>query len=539
MKQKLLRGSHAVGLAVRIIVSVIIIALIIWKYDELKNIDIRALVEASSGVAAAVASILGIYLLKSLVFVVPASLIYIAVGLAFSTHWAILINAVGILIEISATYLFGVIMGGPYVVNKLKKIKYGDKILELHGKNKLSAIFAIRAIPVFPIDIVSLFLGAVRMRFLPYVLLSLGGILPRVILFTILGDGLYDYVPMQKLAAIAAVLLPVALVVWVVRYAIKSGKKEEEYEKGPFEPVKESRRDVIFDTDIGPDCDDAGAFAIMAEMAKKYDIRILGAANCTSNPHGTDALAVLSEHFGLDIPLGEHRGYEILRNSDKYNRPLAKKYDIKAKNASPAAEFYKKLLSKAEDDSVTVISVGPLTNIAEILEKEPKLFNSKVNSIVAMAGKFPSGKEFNIESDIKAAKTVFEKFRNVIICSGFEIGKDIMTGFAEKPLKDSPVYDCYREYLGKKEPPLLRDSWDLTAVQYAFEGNGEFYSLSKPMKITVSDDGATSAVKDKYSNRYYIVQKEKNAGIADYLNSMLNTVIDNDNGEMYNDDTNE
>lgn len=541
MKKKLLRGSHAVGLAVRIIVSVIIIALIIWKYDELKNIDIRALVEASSGVAAAVASILGIYLLKSLVFVVPASLIYIAVGLAFPTHWAILINAVGILIEISATYLFGVIMGGPYVVNKLKKIKYGDKILELHGKNKLSAIFAIRAIPVFPIDIVSLFLGAVRMRFLPYVLLSLGGILPRVILFTILGDGLYDYVPMHKLAAIAAVLLPVALVVWVVRYAIKSGKKEEEYEKGPFEPVKESRRDVIFDTDIGPDCDDAGAFAIMAEMAKKYDIRILGAANCTSNPHGTDALAVLSEHFGLDIPLGEHRGYEILRNSDKYNRPLAKKYDIKAKDVSPAAEFYKKLLSKAEDDSVTVISVGPLTNIAEILEKDPKLFNSKVNSIVAMAGKFPSGKEFNIESDIKAAKTVFENFRNVIICSGFEIGKDIMTGFAEKPLKDNPVYDCYREYLGKKEPPYLRESWDLTAVQYAFEGNGNFYSLSKPMKITVSDDGVTSAVKDKYSNRYYIVQKAKNAEIAEHLNSIIrkDMIIDNDDGEMYNDDTNE
>lgn len=535
MKQKLLRGSHAMGLAVRIIVSVLIIALIIWKYDDFKNIDIRALVEASSGVVAAVATILGIYLLKSLVFVVPASLIYIAVGLAFPTHWAILINAVGILIEISATYLFGIIMGGPYVINKLKKIKYGDKILELHGKNRLSAIFAIRVLPVFPIDIVSLFLGAVRMRFLPYALLSLGGILPRVILFTILGDGLYDYVPMQKLAAIAAVLLPAALVVWVVRYAMKAKKKEDECEKGPFEPLRDSRRSVIFDTDIGPDCDDAGAFAVMASMAKKHDIKILGAANCTSNPCGTDALAVLSEHFGLDLPLGEHRGYEILKDGDKYNKPLAKKYGVKAKNVSHAADFYKKLLSKAENDSVTVITVGTLTNIAEILEKEPKLFNSKVNSIVAMAGKFPSGKEFNIESDIKAAQTVFEKFRNVIVCSGFEIGKDVMTGFAEKPMKDSPVFDCYRDYLGGNAP-YLRDSWDLTAVQYAFEGNGEFYSLSKPVKITVSDDGTISAEKNKYSNRYYIIQKAKNNEIAACLNSILleDCVIDNEDGEMYN-----
>ncbi len=539
MKEKMLRSSHAMGLAVRIVVSVMIIALIIWKYDDFKNIDIRALVEASSGIVAAVATILGIYLLKSLVFVVPASLIYIAVGLAFPAHWAILINAVGILIEVSATYLFGIIMGGPYVINKLKKVKYGDKILELHGKNRLSAIFAIRVLPVFPIDIVSLFLGAVRMRYLPYILLSLGGILPRVILFTILGDGLYDYVPMQQLATIAAFLLPVALIVWVVRYAMKSKKKEDEYGKPPFEAVKESRRYVIFDTDIGPDCDDAGAFAVMAKLAEKYDIRILGAANCTSNKHGTDALAVLSEHFGLDIPLGEHTGYEILPDGDKYNKPLAKKYDIKAKNAAPAAEFYKKILSKVENDSVTVISVGPLTNIAEILEKEPKLFNSKVNSIVAMAGKFPSGKEFNIECDIKAAAFVFENFRNVIVCSGFEVGHGIMTGFDEIPENDNPVCDCYEKFLGKKEPPFFRDSWDLTAVQYAFEGNGKYYSLSKPVRITVSDDGTTSAVKDKYSNRYYIVQKAKNAEIADYLNGILapNGKVDNNDDEMYNNDT--
>ncbi|MEE0675323.1 MAG: VTT domain-containing protein, partial [Ruminococcus sp.] len=59
--------------------------------------------------------------------------------------------------------------------------------VELQGKGKLSAIFAIRFLPVFPIDLVSLFLGAVKMKFLPYFLVSIGGILPRVILFTILG----------------------------------------------------------------------------------------------------------------------------------------------------------------------------------------------------------------------------------------------------------------------------------------------------------------------------------------------------------------
>lgn len=231
MKKMFQRSSHALGLAARIIVSVFIIALIIWKYDEFKNLDVRGLVEASSSVFTALLTIWGIYLLKSMVFVIPASLIYIAVGMAFPAHWAILINALGIFIEVAVSYLFGRIMGGEYVVNKLKKIKHGDKILELYGKNKLSAIFAIRFLPVFPIDLVSLFLGTVKMKFLPYFLVSIGGILPRVILFTILGDGLYDYVPMDKIAMVAAILLPVALIIWIIKYAMKTKKAEEAEEE--------------------------------------------------------------------------------------------------------------------------------------------------------------------------------------------------------------------------------------------------------------------------------------------------------------------
>lgn len=524
MKKSLLRSRHAVGLAARIIVSVFIIAVIIWKYDELKNVDIRAIVDASSGVFAAVAAILGVYLLKSVVFVVPASLVYIAVGMVFPAHWAILINAAGILLEVCATYLFGIIMGGPYVINKLEKTKYGDKILSLHEKNKLSAIFAIRFLPVFPIDLVSLFLGAVRMKFLHYLLISFGGIMPRVILFTILGDGIYDYFPMQKIVPVAAILLAVALVIWVIRYAINMSKSEEAQDKFPFEPIKDSRRNVIFDTDIGPDCDDAGAMAVLFEMAKKYEVKILGAANCTSNPYGNGAIRAIAEYFGYeDFNVGCHKGCELLKGFDKYNKPVTKKYMKYANSAihaDDAVSFYKKILSKAEDDSVTVIATGPLTNLAEILDKEPELFNKKVNSIVAMAGRFPKGKEFNVECDPQAAAAVFNKFKKIIVCSGFEVGSKVMTGFSAEQ-ENNPVFDSYKLYSGKKEPPYFRDSWDLTAVHYAFEGEGEFYSLSKAVKITVDDDGGIKAEKDKYSKRYYLIKKAENKKLEEYLNGFL------------------
>lgn len=228
MKKKKLDSKTVIGLAARIAVSFVIIAVIFWKYDELKNIDVRAIVDASGNFAIAVISILGVYLLKSLTFVVPASIVYIAVGMAFDWWIALLINAAGIALEVTATYFFGKIMGGKKVVEKVESTKYGEKLLKMQSKNKVSALLAIRFLPVFPIDIVSLLLGAMRTPFGQYTAVSLGGILPRVFLFTILGDGLYKYIPMQKLVIVAVILIPAALIAWVIRYAIKSTKNKKE-----------------------------------------------------------------------------------------------------------------------------------------------------------------------------------------------------------------------------------------------------------------------------------------------------------------------
>lgn len=230
MEEKKLRIKNILGLAARIAVSFVIIAVIFWKYDELKNIDVRALVDASESFAVAVISILGVYLLKSVTFVVPASIVYIAVGMAFDWWVALIINTVGIALEVISTYFLGRIMGGKKVVEKVEKTKYGEKLLKMQSKNKFSALLAIRFLPVFPIDIVSLLLGAMRTGFGQYMAVSLIGILPRVFLFTILGDGLYKYIPMQKLVIFAVILVPVALAVWVIRYVVKTVKSKNEEE---------------------------------------------------------------------------------------------------------------------------------------------------------------------------------------------------------------------------------------------------------------------------------------------------------------------
>lgn len=215
------RTKATVGALIRAAVAMIIFVIAVIEYDNLKNIDVRAIVEGSSSMLFAVLTIWGVYLVKSVLFIIPASLIYISIGMAFPTPVACLISLVGIILEVTATYFLGLFLGGEYVNKLLAKSKGGRKILEKKLNDNFPALLGIRALPVFPIDFVSLFWGASKCKFPRYFIASVVGIMPRVILFTILGDGIYDYIPIHLIIKIVIICIPVGTVIYLVRHFIK------------------------------------------------------------------------------------------------------------------------------------------------------------------------------------------------------------------------------------------------------------------------------------------------------------------------------
>ena len=218
------RTKETILALLRAAVAMTIFVLGVINYEKLKNIDVRALVEASTGMIAAIGTIFGIYIVKSVLFIIPASLIYISVGMAFTPLEAILINLIGIIIEVSVTYVLGLFLGGDYVNKLLSKSKGGQKILDMEISNRFSVLLGIRALPVFPIDFVSLFWGAAKCPFVKYFLASVIGIMPRVILFTILGDGIYDYIPIHLIIKIVIFAIPVGVVIYLTRHFLKMKK---------------------------------------------------------------------------------------------------------------------------------------------------------------------------------------------------------------------------------------------------------------------------------------------------------------------------
>ena len=155
-----------------------------------------------------------------------------------------------------------------------------------------------------------------------------------------------------------------------------------------------------------------------------------------------------------------------------------------------AVELYRKVLALQPDTSVTIVTVGFLTNISNLLQSKPdaysplsgaELVNAKVTNMVCMAGKFPSGKEFNVERDAKASINVFKNFPRPVILSGFEIGNRIHTGIPliqNDRIKNSPVKDVFRISIPlDPEDKGGRMSWDQTAVLVAARGYKPYYKL--------------------------------------------------------------
>lgn len=209
----------------RCVIALALFAIAIIYYDELSNVNVATLVAGTDKVAVMIGIILALYFVKALVFVIPASLVYVAVGVILTPTLAVAVNLTGIFIEVSVTYLLGRFLGKDAVFRLLTKKEAGKKLLEKDIQSKASALLVIRAVPAFPIDFVSLLYGASGCAYLKYALLSLAGISWRVILFTLIGDGVFSWIPLDTIILIAICLIPVGVIYYLIKKFVLDPKK--------------------------------------------------------------------------------------------------------------------------------------------------------------------------------------------------------------------------------------------------------------------------------------------------------------------------
>ena len=211
----------------KVIVAGIVCCFVYVHRQQLMTLDIQGFVAATPSLYIAAIIVLGIFALKSVVFIIPAMLIYVAVGAAFPLWQAVLINLVGITTEVLITYYLGRFLGGDKVCDIISRSKNGEKLLEtLENRTGTRAMFVIRFLPT-PIDFVSLFFGSIKTPLCKYLFTSITGIYPRVFFFTTFGDVALRFLAQSKgLPRIKMkYIIPAIVVVFIIFYIKRKNPK--------------------------------------------------------------------------------------------------------------------------------------------------------------------------------------------------------------------------------------------------------------------------------------------------------------------------
>ena len=272
---------------------------------------------------------------------------------------------------------------------------------------------------------------------------------------------------------------------------------------------------VILDTDIGSSTDDLFAMEMLYRYHEQGRCQLLGVV---VDREGEDCAAcadVMNTYFGhSDIPIALVRNgiksprifidYKKIPILTDDNGQLLFQHTVSDYASLPDGwQLYRQLLAAQPDHSVTIISIGFLTCLAQLLESEPdqysplngvELVRLKVKNAYIMGGGFSDETPgYNFGSGPEFTKTFFRLWPSEldIVLSPGETASDI------DYLPDTVIADIHWTDIHPIKQVYLRYNcntgqrmWDPLAVINAIEGN-ELFTLTERGIVTVNDSAVS------------------------------------------------
>ncbi len=293
---------------------------------------------------------------------------------------------------------------------------------------------------------------------------------------------------------------------------------------------------ILFDTDLDTDCDDLGALAMLHTLADRDEVAILATLVSSKLPASAACLDAVNTFYGRpDLPIGVPKGGGAsTRRGSRYAAEIAAAFphDLVAETAADAVGIARGALASAADGSVTVVTVGYLTNLHALLASAPDRHSSlggralvaaKVARWVCMGGRYPEHldpKEYgNFKPDARAAVGAVRDWPTPIVFSG--LGEDVLTGerLRDQAPEHHPVRLGYDLYLGEKRE---RPSWDQVALLFAVEGEGELFSLRRGGRNHIFDNGTNRWEAGPDDPRHLLLESAVSAeALADVIERLM------------------
>jgi len=295
---------------------------------------------------------------------------------------------------------------------------------------------------------------------------------------------------------------------------------------------------VIFDTDVGGDIDDAGALAMLHALADRGEVEILAMGVVNGHPAAVPYVDALNTWYGRpDVPVGVVRRRAPFER-DFYMGPMVAEYphDLTQERAPEVVGLYRKVLAAQPDRSVTLIAVGPVTNISALLDSGPdehselsgvELVRRKVKFYSAAGngdGKLPHGKPgFNYHMDMASARNELAKFpAEVPMVQAGGTGWNLRIGSCYwNAVPQHFVRKSFELYF-KGEREMDRPTWDQLRVLYACRpGSRGKFEVSADGDMGFDAEGLLRWTPEPKRGRAYAYVKDMEAVRAEITELMM------------------
>jgi len=315
-----------------------------------------------------------------------------------------------------------------------------------------------------------------------------------------------------------------------------------------YQPIK-----IIFDTDMGSDCDDVGALALLHHYANVGKAELLGCIYSSGQvPYGAGVIDAINRYYDRpNIPVGachydcigdqvdKMQAEKLANNTALYGNDIVRNGD-----ATEQTKLNRKLLASQPDGSVTYLTVGHTQGLYALLTSGSdeistlsgmELVKQKVRRWVALGALGANNTEGHYRQDWNFYRNDTAPFTEYLVRNFpseiyfINAGSEVMTGASlEQTPKGNIVRDAYKIWLDNVLQKTLvdqRPSWDLAAVYFAVEGLGDFLELEARGSLDFNQNKGALWIKSEapdLPNHYYVNQKaEVNKPFGDYLNARI------------------
>ena len=273
---------------------------------------------------------------------------------------------------------------------------------------------------------------------------------------------------------------------------------------------------IIFDTDIGSSADDLFALEMLYRYEDEGRCRLLGVMVDRENERNAAFADVMNTYFGHgDVPIGLIRDgikepkiwidyAHVADTKDGDGQPMFGR-SIADYSALPDGwRLYRRLLAAQPNHSVSIVSVGFVTCLAQLLQSAPDSYSSlsgvelvrqKVKCIYLQGGVFGEAEEpdFNFAQGLTFAKTFFQKWPQEVdmVFSPMEAGQDVEYT-PEQVIADVSWTDAHpiKQVYMQCDCNTGQRMWDVMPVIQAVEDD-ELFTLSERGTVSLTPKAET------------------------------------------------